>query len=51
VALVFEGLNVTLNKEASSVDCQRSSTGAMDTCTIDYVGPVTIPSVGVEVYW
>jgi hypothetical protein len=42
IAVVLEGVNVTLNKEAVSATCARGS------CTIDRVGPIAIPSIGVE---
>jgi hypothetical protein len=60
IAFVFEGLNVTLNKEAVGVDCPSNSgtsglggavpslTGPYDKCTYNEIGPVTIPSVGLE---
>jgi TonB-dependent Receptor Plug Domain len=46
IALVFEGLNVTLNKEAVGADCESAS--LTPKCTVDYAGPLAIPSVGVE---
>jgi hypothetical protein len=52
IALVFEGLNVTLNEEAVSVKCGASAPSApgqfLDPCTIDRLEPIAIPSVGVE---
>ncbi|HLK37892.1 MAG TPA: TonB-dependent receptor plug domain-containing protein [Polyangiaceae bacterium] len=60
IALVFEGVNVTLNTEAVSAACGFSVTGGttgggrsssgtpLDPCSIDRLGPITIPSVGVE---
>lgn len=53
VAFVIEWLNVTLRKEATSVTCgsnARSFQEALqsDQCTFDEIGPVTIPSLGVE---
>ncbi|MEO8874560.1 MAG: TonB family protein [Polyangiaceae bacterium] len=58
IALVFEGLNVTLNKEAVDTDCpQRSGTAfysrlpagaAYDKCPFQEIGPVSIPSIGLE---
>ncbi len=62
IALVFEGINVTLNKEAVDAQCQPRPgirnlgyqggplpPGATyDPCTLDELGPITIPSVGVE---
>ena len=53
IALVFEGMNVTLNKEALGVHCEPShslgrSPQPVDTCSFETLGPVAIPSVGVE---
>ena len=53
VALVFEGLNVTLNKEAIGINCVTPGTStfgpsAPDKCSPDYIGPVSVPSVGIE---
>jgi hypothetical protein len=53
VAVVLEWLNVTLRKEATSVDCgptesTRANPGSADKCELEYIGPVTIPSLGVE---
>jgi hypothetical protein len=51
VAFVLEGLNVTLNKEAVSIQCVSSRSSLIDDCKPEYIGPVTVPSVGGEVYW
>jgi hypothetical protein len=52
IALVFEGVNVTLNSEAVSVKCAASAPSVpgqfLDPCPIDRLEPITIPSVGVE---
>ena len=63
VSFVVEGVNVTANKEVDGLDCQPAPAsgpvapytgGALpagaqtDRCTNDYLGPITIPSVGVE---
>ena len=53
VAVVFEWLNATLRKEATSVTCgpnARTFQEALqsDDCRFDEIGPITIPSVGVE---
>ena len=53
VSFVIEWLNMTLRKEATSVNCggnARSFQEALqaDDCTFDEIGPVTIPSIGVE---
>ncbi len=41
-AFVIEMLNATLNKETVNVDCSGGS------CQSDEIGPVSIPSIGVE---
>jgi hypothetical protein len=58
ISVVLEGLNVTLNKEPVSVLCVAGPGGSgagsapsgrsLDTCTAQTVGPLTIPSIGVE---
>ena len=51
VALVFEGMNVTLNKEVLGAHCAPGpgkSANGLDPCTFQTLGPVTVPSVGVE---
>jgi TonB dependent receptor/TonB-dependent Receptor Plug Domain/Gram-negative bacterial TonB protein C-terminal len=56
IAFVFEGQNVTLSKEASGLglDCIGEFTtekGGTTKCTRSMVGPITIPSVGVEAFF
>jgi TonB family protein len=51
IAFVVEGLNVTLSKEAIAIQCQND--GSLfplryDTCSPNYIGPVTVPAIGVE---
>jgi outer membrane receptor protein involved in Fe transport len=51
VAFVVEGMNVTLTKEAIAAQCTSNGTLVplkYDTCTPEYIGPVTVPSIGVE---
>ena len=55
VALVLEGLNVLAQKEVVNVRCTpQSSFGRQpgtilyDVCEPEEVGPITIPSLGVE---
>ncbi|HWL86781.1 MAG TPA: TonB-dependent receptor plug domain-containing protein, partial [Polyangiaceae bacterium] len=61
VSFILEGLNVTLNKEAVGVQCEQQFTFPpfgiqysnippkyYDRCSSDEVGPVTIPSIGLE---
>ncbi len=61
IAFVVEGLNVTLNKEATDVSCTSMAgnsgvtvspkgvpMGPLDKCTVQEIGPVTIPSIGLE---
>jgi len=56
LALVFEGLNVTLRKEVSGLGLECD--GKIDetqtetnTCTQSTIGPITIPSIGVEAFF
>jgi hypothetical protein len=51
VSLVLEGMNVTLNKEATSAVCVPSSSSSLDACRPSYVGPIAVPSIGAEVFW
>ena len=52
IALVLEGQNVTLSREVTSLglDCmgELSPAGGTNQCTHGKVGPITIPSLGVE---
>jgi TonB family protein len=49
ISFVIEGLNVTFNREAFGASCPRSSTGLLQRCDeYQYLGPVAIPSIGVE---
>jgi len=54
ISVVLEWLNVTLRKEATSVKCGEGATTVRDAiaaanhCEFDTIGPVTIPSLGVE---
>jgi TonB family protein len=51
IAFVVEGMNVTLTKEAISAQCNSDGTLfplKYDTCKPEYIGPVTVPSIGVE---
>ena len=43
VAVVLEGLNVTFNKEAIGATCSTSGK-----CVPDYIGPIAVPSLGIE---
>jgi len=55
IAFVLEGQNVTLRKEISGLglDCEGepSAQGETTTCKRSTVGPLTIPSVGVEAFF
>jgi len=46
ITVVLEGINVTLNQEAIDAHCDVSQVGS-SSC-IDTLGPITIPSIGVE---
>jgi hypothetical protein len=47
LAFVIEGMNVTLRKEAIGVTCQSTGVG-LDSCEPQYIGPVSVPSIGLE---
>ena len=55
IAFVLEGQNVTLSKEVSSLglDCEGEITaqGETNRCKQSTIGPLTIPSVGVEAFF
>jgi hypothetical protein len=48
ISFVLEGMNVTLRKEAVDVTCQTMTNGTYDKCSPQYIGPVSVPSIGVE---
>jgi hypothetical protein len=64
ISFVVEGLNVTLNKEVVDLNCRAAPRGGVpppfyaggalppganyDVCTEDALGPIAIPSIGVE---
>lgn len=65
IAVVLEGINLTLNKETVDANCTTPGNGggggsvgglgptgqtgqAVNGCTFDALGPITIPSIGVE---
>jgi hypothetical protein len=52
LALVVEGQNVTLSSEVSSfaLDCM-SAPGMATQCTQGKIGPLTIPSIGLELFF
>jgi hypothetical protein len=52
LAFVLEGQNVTLSKEVSGLgmDCEGVP-GAAETCKQSTIGPLTIPSVGLEAFF
>ncbi|HWA72059.1 MAG TPA: TonB-dependent receptor [Polyangiaceae bacterium] len=55
IAFVLEGLNVTLSKEVTGLgmDCEGQGTpqGETNECKQSTIGPLTLPSVGVEAYF
>ena len=51
ISFVFEGLNVTFNREAISASCRQTPGQIFDVCKPSYLGPVAIPSIGVEGYY
>lgn len=58
IAVVLEGINLTLDKEVVDADCGVPGGGVgggpppkgqpVNLCTFDSLGPITIPSIGVE---
>ncbi len=51
LSLVFEGMNVTLTKEVLGMHCAPAAgqaAGSLDACTPQTLGPITVPSVGIE---
>ena len=53
IAVVLEGINLTLNKETTDLSCQQApgtvlARGQVNQCSFDTLGPITIPSIGVE---
>ena len=47
LAFVVEGMNVTLNKEVVDVNCSPRPR-PYDLCTPQTLGPITMPSIGLE---
>lgn len=50
VAVFLEGLNITFNQEAIAIQCEThvGASGLTNQCLPQYVGPVSVPSLGVE---
>jgi hypothetical protein len=53
IAVVLEGQNVTLSKETAGMDCMGIGTREMSTttCKPGSIGPITIPSLGIEAFF
>jgi hypothetical protein len=53
LAFVLEGQNVTLSKETAGMDCMGIGTPTMSrtTCKPGTIGPITIPSLGLEAFF
>ncbi|HVJ93036.1 MAG TPA: TonB-dependent receptor [Labilithrix sp.] len=53
IAFVVEGQNVTLSRQAYGIECATEASPQQTTtrCTPALVGPITIPSVGVEAFF
>ncbi|HEX7601412.1 MAG TPA: TonB-dependent receptor plug domain-containing protein [Polyangiaceae bacterium] len=51
ISFVFEGLNVTFNREAIGAECRTTPGQIFDVCKPQYFGPVAIPSIGVEGFY
>ena len=48
VAVVLEGQNITFNKEAITSQCVYDQRKGISKCSPQYVGPVSVPSLGLE---
>jgi hypothetical protein len=53
IAFVAEVQNVTLSKEARAYNCSGTQIGSTNstTCSVTDLGPITLPSVGVEAFF
>jgi hypothetical protein len=53
IAFVAEVQNVTLSKEARAYNCSGMQIGSTNstTCSVTYLGPITLPSIGVEAFF
>ena len=53
IAFVAEVQNVTLSKEARAYNCSGTQIGSTNstTCSVTELGPITLPSVGVEAFF
>ncbi len=53
IAMVAEVQNVTLSKEARAYNCSGTQIGSTNstTCSVTELGPITLPSVGVEAFF
>jgi hypothetical protein len=55
IAFVAEVQNATLSKEATAYDCATMQIGSAPpttgTCSVRYLGPITLPSIGVEAFF
>jgi hypothetical protein len=53
IAFVAEVQNVTLSKEARAYDCSAMQIGSANStsCGVSELGPITLPSVGVEAFF
>jgi hypothetical protein len=45
--------NVTLSKEARAYNCSGMQIGSTNStsCGVSYLGPITLPSIGVEAFF
>lgn len=48
ISAVIEWMNVAFQKEALGVDCERVAGRLYDRCEPQLIGPITIPSIGLE---
>ena len=53
LAFVAEVQNVTLSKEARAYNCSGTQIGSTNStsCAVSYLGPITLPSIGLEAFF
>jgi hypothetical protein len=53
IAFVAEVQNLTLSKEGRSYNCSGMQIGSTNStsCAVSYLGPITLPSIGVEAFF
>jgi hypothetical protein len=53
LAFVAEVQNTTLSKEARAYNCSGTQIGSANStsCAVSYLGPITLPSIGLEAFF